>query len=183
MSPLAGPLFALAALLAGAGVVKLARPEAGVAALRTAGLPHPAAGVQALGAAEVILAVWAIAFGGRAAAGAIAAVYAGFAWFTDRLVRRSEATASCGCFGVDASSPATRWHVGVNVVAALTALAAVVWPAPGLLDVLADQPLAGVPFLALTGLATWMLLALYTLLPDLVDAAAEVRADSEAAST
>ncbi len=182
MSVFAGPLFALAALLAVAGVAKLARPDAAVRALRTAGLPGADLGVRALGGAEVLLAAVAVAVGGRATAALVALAYAGFAGFSQLLLARSEATASCGCFGVDSSSPVTRWHVGLNVAATVLALGAVVWPTDGLPDVLSQQPLAGLPFLALTGAAAWLLLAAYTLLPDLFAAVDDVRADAEAAA-
>lgn len=183
MSVLAGPLFALALLVGAAGVAKVSRPDAAVRALRTAGLPSSELAVRGLGAAEIVLAAATLVYGGPLLALAVAGAYAGFAAFSWRLLSRSAATASCGCFGVDTSAPVTSWHVGVNVASALVALGAVVWPSDGLPDVVADQPLWGLPFLALVVVATWLLYATYTLLPDLLDAAADVAADSEAATT
>ena len=182
MSVFAGPLFALALLLGAAGVAKLAQPDAAVRAMATAGLPVPTPAVRVLGAGEVLIAALVLVYGGRLAGLAVAVAYAAFAAFSQVLLARSEATASCGCFGVDSSSPVSRWHVGLNVVAAVVALAAAIWPTDGLPDVLADQPLTGLPFLALTVIAGWLLFAAYTLLPDLFEAVDDVRADAEAAA-
>lgn len=176
MSILAGPVYALAVVLGAAGVLKLARPEAAVRALRTAGLPHPTPAVRALGAAEVLWAVVVVVWGGAVACAGLALAYAGFAWFSERLRRRDDA-ASCGCFGVEASAPVTPLHVVVNVAAALVSASAVVRPPGGVLDVLADQPFAGIPFLALCGVAAWLYVALSTLVPDLVAATRLVEAD------
>ncbi|MFN8038222.1 MAG: hypothetical protein U0Q07_03330 [Acidimicrobiales bacterium] len=168
---LAGPVFAFAVLLGAAGALKLGRPKGAVRALRAAGLPGPALGVRALGVAEILLAAAVLAVGGRIAAALTAIAYLGFAAFTARVVVRSGATASCGCFGVQ-EAPANRLHVVLNVAAALVVATAVVWPTGGLLDVLADQPLAGVPFLVLTGLITWLWYVLYTVVPDWQEALA-----------
>lgn len=180
MSVLAGPLFALAAVVAAAGVLKLARPASAVAALRTAGLPHDEVLVRLLGAAEIVLAAAVLALGGRLPALLLAAAYAGFAGFAAVLMVRSDRAASCGCFGVASSAPTTPLHVGVNVVAALVGLAAMVWPVAGIADVVAAQPAFGVPFLLLTGAAAWLVVATLTTVPELLAAAALVRGDSAA---
>ncbi|MEZ5142870.1 MAG: hypothetical protein R2726_10170 [Acidimicrobiales bacterium] len=168
---LAGPFFAFAVLLAAAGALKLGRPEGAVRALRTAGLPAPEVGVRALGVAEVVLAAAAIAVGGRVTAGLVTVAYLGFAAFTARVVARSDATASCGCFG-ETEAPANRLHVALNLVAAAMVATVVVWPTAGLLDVVSDQPLAGIPFLALTLLLAWLWSVLYTVVPDWQEALA-----------
>ncbi len=168
---LAGPVFAFAVLLGAAGALKLGRPEGAVRALRAAGLPGPPSAVRVLGAVEVLLAAAVLAVGGRIAAALTAVAYLGFAAFTARVVARSGATASCGCFGVQ-EAPANRLHVVLNLAAAAMVATAVVWPTGGLLDVLADQPLAGVPFLVLTGLTAWLWYVLYTVVPDWQEALA-----------
>lgn len=168
---LAGPVFAFAVLLGAAGALKLGRPEGAVRALRAAGLPGPAMGVRLLGAVEVLLAAAVLAVGGRIAAGLMAVAYLGFAGFTARVVARSGATASCGCFGVQ-EAPANRLHVALNLAAAAMVATAVIWPTDGVLDVLAAQPLAGVPFLVLTGLIAWLWYVLYTVVPDWQEALA-----------
>lgn len=168
---LAGPLFAFAVLLGAAGVLKAARPDGAVRALRSAGLPGSAVAVRGLGIAEIALAVWVLAFGGRLSAALLTAAYLGFAGFTARLVARSGASASCGCFG-ETEAPANRLHVVLNLAAAVFVATAVVAPSGGVLDVVRDQPLAGVPFLALTGLLTWLWYVLYTVVPDWQEALA-----------
>jgi hypothetical protein len=179
---LAGPLFAFAVLLGAAGVLKAGRPEGAVRALRSAGLPGSSVAVRVLGIAEIGLAVWVLAFGGRVSAALLTAAYLGFAGFTARLVARSGASASCGCFG-ETEAPANRLHVVLNLVAAVLVATAVLVPSGGVLDVLRDQPLAGVPFVALTGLLTWLWYVLYTVMPDWQEAlAALTPADADAAA-
>jgi hypothetical protein len=177
MTVVAGPVFALALVVGAAGVLKLGRPESAVVALRTAGLPHPVVGVRLLGLAEISLAAAVLAFGSALTTVALALAYAGFAGFAALLMVRSDRAASCGCFGVASAAPTTALHVGVNIGAALVAIVAVAWPPGALGDVMVDQPLAGVPFLVLTGALAWMVIAVLTVVPDLLDANAAVHAD------
>ncbi len=75
---------------------------------------------------------------------------------------RDAPIASCGCFGKEDTPPS--WvHVGVNLVAVVAAAVVAIDPGAGLFDLLADQPLAGVPFLLLA--ATGVLLAFLALDP------------------
>lgn len=168
----AGPLFAASVLLLIAGVLKFVRPAAAVAALRSAGLPAPALFGRALGAGEVAIAVVAVGWGGRLPAAAVAAAYAGFAAFAALVLRRQGAMSSCGCFGV-ADSPLTSLHVVINVAIASVAVWAVIAPVPGIGEVLAGQPLAGVPFAALTLLGAWLVEISLTALPAVQRAAAQ----------
>ena len=122
MSLLAGPVLALAGLLAFSGVQKVAWPDAAAEAMRAAGLPgSPGAGGQLrgrlLGLVEIAAAVAALVWGNAATAAALTVVYAAFALFSWRLLVRTDATASCGCFG-QAEAPVTRLHVVLNTVAA-----------------------------------------------------------------
>ena len=174
MTVVAGPFFAAAGLLGVAGALKLLRPASTAQALRAAGLAGAASGGGRLGSAtigrlvggaELALAAGALVVGGRVTAGLLAVTYLGFALFTARLLRTAEAGASCGCFGAG-DEPASGMHVVVNSGLALVGVSAVVWPVPSLGSVLTDQPLAGVPFVALTALCGWLLYALLTVLPD-----------------
>ena len=174
MTVVAGPFFAAAGLLGVAGALKLLRPASTAQALRAAGLAGAASGGGRLGSAtigrlvggaELALAAGALVVGGRVAAGLLAVTYLGFALFTARLLRTAEAGASCGCFGAVTSRPpgCTWWSTPA-------------WPWSACPpwcgrsrrsgSVLADQPLAGVPFVALTALCGWLLYALLTVLPD-----------------
>jgi hypothetical protein len=111
------PLAAVASLLILAGLAKLRSPVAAVAALASAGLPARRAAVRAVALAEICLGGWAIGFGGRLAAVAVALVYALFTALSGLLARRAS---SCGCFG-SLDAPATAWHVGLSGVLALLA--------------------------------------------------------------
>ena len=169
MSPFAGPLFAAALLLGIAGLGKLTRPAATRVALRQAGLPSDAWSARLLGAVEFAAALGAVVVGGWLHASFVTAFYLGFAWFSWRLERRTRGQASCGCFG-DASAPVGRLHVVLNLAVAVVVAGAIVQPAEGIATVPADTPWAGVPFLALTALLTWMLYVSLTALPTLLDA-------------
>lgn len=169
MSPLAGPLFAAALLVALAGAAKVARPAAARVALRTAGLPSSAAAVRSLGVVELALAFGVLAAGGRPGGAAIAVAYVGFAGFAAFLAGRSRRAVPCGCFG-SSSTPVGPLHVGVNLALAAVGLAAVAWPTRGAVAVVRHTPLAGIPFAAFTLLLTWLLLVVLTALPELLEA-------------
>jgi hypothetical protein len=169
MSPLAGPLYAAAALLAVAGAGKVARPDATRVALRQANLPNRRWMAQALGATEVAIGLGTIAIGGPIPAALTGASYAGFAWFAHRLDRATRGTAGCGCFGAN-SAPVGRLHVAVNVVIAAIAVAAAATDLDGIAAA-TDAPWAGTPFLGLTALLTWMVYVTLTALPAALDAA------------
>ena len=168
-SATAGPLLALCVLLAGAGVGKVVRPMATVRALAAGGLPGSGAAARLLGVAEITIAVLAAVTGSRSAALVVAATYLGFAAFTLRLIARSDGQADCGCFGADEAA-ATNGHVALDLGAAALAGLAAAAPPGSLGTVLAHQPLAGGPFVALVGLCTWLGYVAYTVLPRLGEA-------------
>jgi hypothetical protein len=148
---LAGPFAAFAILLAVAGVAKAFRPLPTVRALRSVSLPaglSSAALVRALGAGEALLAVCALVFAGPIPAVLVALSYAAFAVFVGYARARGGSISSCGCFGKP-DTPPTAAHIIVNVLAALVAVAAAVWPARSPLGELARSPGAGVPLTAL----------------------------------
>ncbi|SDP54490.1 hypothetical protein SAMN04489867_2863 [Pedococcus dokdonensis] len=117
----AGPFLAAAGLLVVAGVPKVLDPLPLVRALRAAGLPVHRQLVRAFAVVEVALGVWALLAPGRYAAGLVAAAYLGFTAFVARVLRRGGVLGSCGCFGKP-DTPATRTHLGLTALAALTAV-------------------------------------------------------------
>ena len=166
MSPFAGPLFAAALLLAGSGLLKVARPTSAAHALRAAGLPGSGTTGRLLGGAEVLVAIGTLAFGGRLTAALVGACYLGFAGFVLRVRATAGDRAGCGCFGAE-EAPATPLHVVVNVVLAVASALAVFRPTRGLVSVMAHTPLAGVPFLGFTLVLAWLLFVALTVVPDL----------------
>ena len=164
MSPFAGPLFAAAALLLIAGANKLRHPAATRVALRTAGLPSRTVIVRSIGGAEVLIAVAAIAVGGRVPAALVTAAYLGFTAFSLRLYRSSRGLAPCGCFGAT-DAPVGPIHIGVDLAVALVVAGAIVTPSSGLLSAISDTPWFGVPFFGLTYLLVGGLQASLTVLP------------------
>jgi methylamine utilization protein MauE len=134
----------VAALLLVAGAGKLAAPDGTQAALEAARIRVPSGAVRALGAAEVALGLVAIWAPGTLTALLVALAYAGFAAFTVRLLRVAGGRVDCGCFGVSGSEVG-KLHVGLNVVAAVVAVAASVVPPPGAGWILERSPGIAIP--------------------------------------
>ncbi|MEZ5178041.1 MAG: hypothetical protein R2746_07105 [Acidimicrobiales bacterium] len=141
-------------------------PAPAARGLRTAGLPSSATAVRILGVGELAIAAWALGWGGRGSAAAVALDYVGFAGFAEQVRRRSRGRASCGCFGAS-GAPLSRLHVAIDLVVAAVAVVAVVDPVPGLLDAAADTPAAGIAFVGYTLLLAWLLEVALTALPEL----------------
>jgi hypothetical protein len=91
------------------------------------------------------------AVGGPAAV-AVAVGYGSLAFVALRLARRAPSL-PCGCLGGSATAASAR-HVALNTSAAAIALVAAFGRAP--VAALADQPLAGIPFVVLVGCCAWL---------------------------
>ncbi|MGH9265810.1 MAG: MauE/DoxX family redox-associated membrane protein [Acidimicrobiales bacterium] len=120
MAALAGPFFVSSALLGAAGALKVVRPDTTARALRSVGLPAWPTLVRLGAAAEVAVAVTALANGGRPVAALVAASYLGFAAFVVAALRADVPLSSCGCFGGQ-DTPPTAVHLALNLGAALVA--------------------------------------------------------------
>lgn len=161
---IAGLFIASAILLGAGGLLKLGRPEPTTEALRAAGFLASHGLARTLAAAEIAIGIAAIAYGGTIAALLVAASYAGFAGFVAAALRRGDGVA-CGCFG-RADSPPTKVHLIVNLGLTVVAVVAAAQSVPHLLDAMADQPAAGVPFLGYVLLLSALLYALLAVLPE-----------------
>lgn len=166
MDGLVGPLFIAAALLVLAGVPKVAEPGDTTRAIRSAGLPANDLLVRMLALGEVAVGVAVIAVGGPVPAALLALLYAAFAVFIVVAMARGGAVSSCGCFG-KTDTPPTHAHLVLNVSAAAVGVAAAFAGLGGLVDVLPDQPAAGVPFIGFVALGAWFAYLTLTLLPRL----------------
>ena len=143
----AGPLVSvLAVVLVVAGGGKLRSPAAAADALRSAGLPSGALPARLVGTAEAAIGLLVLVAPARPALLLMAALYAVLAAFALRLLLAAEPAASCGCFGADA--PPSPLHAGFDAGAALVALSAAFDPPPGLPELAARAPLAGVALVA-----------------------------------
>ena len=165
MAVLTASLAIVALVLAVGGALKLADPSPTRDLLAALGGPSATAVPLAIGVVELVVAVAVLAGAGPLADGAMAALYAGFAALMAVAIRRGTEGLSCGCFG-RYSAPPSPIHLVGNLVSAGVALAAAVTGPPALTDVLADQPLAGVPLLALIGVGTGLVIAITTVLPE-----------------
>ena len=128
-----GPYLAAVLLLAYAGIEKLVRPGATREAMHALHLPHRPIAVRTVGGLELAIAVVGLA-AGTAGAIAVTFMYAALAVVALVLWRA-------------APTPASGLHVFVNGAAAIVALLAASARHP--FTVLAEQPLAGVPFVVL----------------------------------
>jgi hypothetical protein len=143
------------------GAAKVVAPGGFAGLLTTFRVPAPKAVAVAAGVVEVVLGAVALVVAGPWTALAVAVAYLVFAGTV--LLARRRGAPDCGCFGAVAAPP-SGLHVVLNLVAAAVALGAAAvagGPAP-VLDVLGDQPLLGVPYVVLLGLATWLVVVLDT---------------------
>ena len=167
----AAPFAVACVLLVAAGLPKVTAPDDLRRALATAGLRVPGGAVRAAGAGEAALGAAGLLVGGTVLTPlvgvAVAASYLVFTGFVVAALRRGWALSSCGCFG-RADTPPTGSHA---VVTSALAVGAGLWAASsadaGALGVGLAGPAAGVPFVALVAVATWLSWAALTLLPRL----------------
>ncbi len=159
---LEGWFFIAAALLMVSGGMKLVDPAPTRGALKAAGLPAGRWAVFTLGFAEITAAAAGLVVGAWAA-GAVVLVYSGFAGFVAYALWRRLPLASCGCFG-KADTPPTLGHVVFNLVSAAAA-AGIVVTGRVPVDVLADQPLWGLPYLGYVAVGVAVVYLLLAELP------------------
>jgi hypothetical protein len=154
VSVFAGPFTIAACLLALAGFTKAIQPTATVGALAALRLPHRRWMVRVGGLAEALLACSALLTGDETLAILVAVSYVVFAVFVAVALHKGTPLSSCGCFG-KIDTPPHPVHIALDVLAACAAVGVAVDGGASIGDVLADQPMAGVPFvlLVITGVA------------------------------
>lgn len=170
MSLAAGPVFAVAVLTVVAGAAKVVEPSNARRSLAAIGVRVPPRTVQALGLVECLVGTSSLAWGSRLTSAVLLVSWAGFALTAWRLARRG--STPCGCFGRTDATVGTA-HVAVDVVGCTIAAAAVVWPPGGIGDVLASQPLGGLPFVVSSGSCAYLLYLMLTSVPRLANAAGD----------
>ena len=163
---LIGPYLAACMLLTLAGAAKVVRPTDTARAVALV-VPVPLTAVRALVRAgalgEGVVGVTALVHPSPVTAGMVALSYLGFAVFVAWVLARGGPLATCGCFGRP-DTPATRLHVVVDIVLAVSAGAVATTVTPSWLPaLLAHQPWRGVPLVLLSALCAW--LAFLTLSP------------------
>lgn len=163
MVALAGPYFMFATLLVVSGLPKLTNPVSTARALEGIGLPPRRWLGQAVGVAEIVVGLSAIAIGGRIPAIAVALLYSGFAIFIV-VAMRSSSVKSCGCFGAE-DTPPSPLHFFIDIAAAGFAAALIFNPVGDVISVMGATPWAGVPLLLLVLLGAWLSLMVLAVLP------------------
>jgi hypothetical protein len=161
-----GWFYVVAALLVGAGFGKVRDPAPTQGALAAASLPATRPAAVSLGAIEIAAGVFGILAGGLVAALAVAAIYAGFTGFVAFAMVRKLPLQSCGCFGRE-DTPPSLYHVVIDLLAAAGAVAYGFGAAPSLPNVVADQPLWGVPYMAFVVIGVYTLYLILAELPRL----------------
>ncbi len=165
-----GPFLIACLLLGAAGVGKAVDPTMTVGALRGFGLRLPATAVRTAvrvaGAVEAVLASGAIATGGAVLAVFVALSYVVFTVFVAIALARRLPIGSCGCFG-KLDTPPSAVHLVVNLGAAASAIAVAGGEHHGIVTVLSDQPLAGIPLLLLAAVGTYAAFTALTVVPTL----------------
>jgi len=130
-----------------AGIAKLARPdELAIALGRRLRMARTMTTVvvRALAGAEVVLGAVGAAHPGGVPAALVALSYAVFTGYVWSLRRAGAALSSCGCFG-EPDTPATRAHLAVTAMFAVSGALVAPTGRTGLSSVLRAQPAAGVP--------------------------------------
>ena len=109
VTPLSGPLYVVAGVLVVAGATKVMTPAVTATALRRMPIPAPRLAARALGGAELLIALVAIATGSPGAWGAVAGLYGAFTVFMIWALQDGGRIGSCGCFGQE-DTPPTPGH-------------------------------------------------------------------------
>jgi hypothetical protein len=164
MSVLAGPFAIAATLLLIGGALKVVRPDDTVGALRALRLPAAPLLVRLGAGVEAVIGAAALVYGDRRFAALVAGSYLMFAVFVAFALARDAPVGSCGCFG-RADTPPTVTHVVINAAATAAAVGVALDPGVALTDVLAAQPLLGLPFLLLVGVGVYLTVVALTVLP------------------
>jgi hypothetical protein len=172
MGLLTGAVGVVAIVLVVSGLAKVLTPSATTPVLADLRLPHSTIAVRGLGVVEVAIGTAALLVGSAILDVAVALLYLGFALVV--VAARRAGTPSCGCFGANAAPPSTV-HVAVNVCSAIVAVTAAVAGTAPVLDLISDQPAAGVPFGVLMGTAAWLVVGLDTAGADMIDQMAALR--------
>jgi Methylamine utilisation protein MauE len=180
VSVLAGPFAIASVLLAVGGALKALRPIDTANALVTVGVRFPRVlparlAVRAGGLVEALIGVAALLVGGPALCALVAASYLAFAGFVVVALRSGAPVSSCGCFG-KVDTPPSAVHVVLDLAFAGVAVAAAFTGGVALPDVLADQPLLGIPFVMLLVIGCSLTFLAFSALPKTMAALREVAA-------
>jgi hypothetical protein len=148
-------------------MAKFARPGATADVATAAGIPAASWVVRIFALVEIAAATAVFVVGGWLPAVAVGVMYLAFAGFVVMLKVRGIETAGCGCFGQESEDAPGALHITVDVIAAAIAGGAAIVSIPGIAEVLAEQPLAGVPYVGFVALGVWLLMVMLTDLPEL----------------
>jgi methylamine utilization protein MauE len=157
---LTGLYLAAAALLVAAGVAKAVRPDDTTRALAATFRVAPGrvrVGVRLLATAEAALGLTALAWPQPVPAALVAASYVGFAAVLGVVRSTGGAIASCGCFGRP-DTPVTSVHIAADLCLGAAAAGVAAADLHGsTAHLLGAQPWRGVPLVATSLVAAWLI--------------------------
>ena len=177
---LAGPFAIASVLLAIGGALKALRPRDTANALVAVGVRFPRVfparvAVRVGGVVEGVVGVAALLVGGPLLCALVAASYLVFAGFVVAALHSDAPISSCGCFG-KVDTPPSVVHVVLDLAFAGVAAAAAFTGGVALPDVLADQPLLGIPFVMLLVIGCSLTFLAFSALPKTMAAVREAAA-------
>jgi hypothetical protein len=173
---LSAPLAVAAVVLVVAGALKVVDPVPAVGALHQLGLRAGNGSVRAVAVVEVAVGAAALVLAGPVPAALVAISYLAFTGVVIAALRAGTMISSCGCFGRD-DTPPDASHVLVNLALAAVAAGAAISGSPSPWDaVVGAGTVEAVLAVGLVALGSWMVVLVYTALPQ---AAAAARTSSE----
>jgi hypothetical protein len=161
-------------------VLKALRPVDTANALVAVGARFPRVlparfAVRAGGVVEAAIGATALLVGGPVLCALVAASYLAFTGFVVLALHAGAPISSCGCFG-KVDTPPHAVHVVLDLAFAGVAVAAAFTGGVALPDVIADQPLLGIPFVMLLVIGCSLTFLAFSALPKTLAAVREVAA-------
>ncbi|HVA75405.1 MAG TPA: MauE/DoxX family redox-associated membrane protein [Acidimicrobiales bacterium] len=155
------PFLASTVLLGLAGAAKAMNPDYTARALHVAGIKAGRWAVRAGAAAEIAVAVAALAVPNPITGALVGASYLAFAIFVGIALRKGWPLSTCGCFGRRDSVP-SRSHLALDIGAVLSAAIWVCGRPRGLSSALSGQPWTGWALLIISALVALMAYIVWT---------------------
>jgi hypothetical protein len=173
-----GLMGAAAVLLGAAGLAKAIgrvpdRPAVVAARIPVLDRWTGPASARVTGLGELLIALLALAIGGRAGAALLMLAYLSLTAVSWRMMSVA-AGQDCGCFG--RPTPVTHAHTAINALFALACAVGVVIAPGSLPSELRAQPWAGLPLILAAVLLAYLAYVVMTIFPELIRARALVAA-------
>ena len=161
LEPTSAIFVASLAILGSAGIAKLFKPDDTARALRIAGLPAGRGLVRIGAAAEITVAIVALAIPGPLTGALVGASYGAFAGFVALALLRGWPLASCGCFGRPDTQPGLS-HLALDLGATAFAIWWALEPPRSIADLVSGQPWSGVALILVSAVVAGLAYLIWT---------------------